>query len=204
MTTCWSCGEAPGPNAFCDRCGKVQPPRGEDHFALLGLTPAFTVDADDLERRYRELQRKLHPDRFALKSAPERRASLERATDINEAYRTLKDPGRRAAYLLTLRGLVLPAEGSPEARKADPDLLMEVLELRESLDDAKRAHDLARVETLARSVRARRDETLGEIERVLGGDASDAAATRSVVPILDRLRYFTRFLDEVTAIEEAT
>jgi molecular chaperone HscB len=203
MTTCWSCGEAPGPNAFCDRCGKVQPPRGEDHFALLGLPRAFALDLGELEQRYRDLQRKLHPDRFALKTAPERRASLERATNVNEAYRTLQDPGRRAQYLLGLRGVTTPAEGSPESRKADPELLMEVLELRESLDDARRSRDLTQVGRLAEGVRARRDAALGEIERALDADTA-VTAPEAVVPILDRLRYFTRFLDEVTAIEEAT
>jgi len=197
MNTCWSCGESPGPTAFCERCGKVQPPRGEDAFAILGLPREFALDAAVLEQRTRDLQRRLHPDRFALKSAEERRASLARATDVNEAYRTLKDPARRAAYLLGLRGVALPAESTREGRAADPELLMEVLELRESLDDAKRAKDLARVEELARGVRARRDAALDEIARALAADASAA-----VVPMLDRLRYFTRFLEEVVAIEE--
>jgi molecular chaperone HscB len=199
MTTCWSCGEAPGQSAFCQGCGKVQPPRGEDHFALLGLPRAFALEAAELERRYRDGQRKLHPDRFALKSAEERRASLSRATDLNEAYRTLQDPARRAAYLLALRGVALPTDGRRKTRPAEPEFLMEVLDLRESLDEAKREKDLARVEALALDVRARRDSTLGEIERALGGDTAGEA----VLPMLDRLKYFTRFLDEVTAIEEA-
>src|SRR5687767_12186297 len=107
MASCWSCGQDPGPDAFCAACGKVQPARGEDPFATLGLPRSFAVDADALERRYRALQRKLHPDRFALKPAAERRASLERATAVNEAYRVVKDPVRRAEALLALAGVAL-------------------------------------------------------------------------------------------------
>lgn len=200
MTTCWSCAEAPGQSAFCERCGKVQPPRGEDYFAVLGLPRTFELDAAELERHYRDLQRRLHPDRFARKTAEERRASLLRATDVNEAYRTLKDPAQRAAYLLELRGVTLPPEGRQQTRPAEPEFLMEILDLREALDEAKRAKDHARVEALARGVRARRDAALAEIGRALGAQI----VTTAVAPLLDQLKYFTRFLDDVTAFEEAT
>ena len=74
-----------------------------------------------------------------------------------------------------------------------------MMELREALDGAKRARDMAGVEALARGVRARRDATLAAVEKALAADASPDV----VVPMLDSLRYFGRFLDEVTAIEEA-
>lgn len=200
MTTCWSCGEAPGADAFCERCGKVQPPRGEDAFAILGLPRTFAIDDQDLEQRYRDLQKKLHPDKFAAKSREERRASLERATSANEAYRVLRDPVRRAEALLRLAGVVLPTtDGGANAasRAVDPELLMEMLDAREALDHAKRAGDSARVEALAKGIRAQRDETLAQI-----GSAIDAGAGDTAVPLVYKLRYFARFLDEVTAIEE--
>ena len=75
-----------------------------DHFETLGLPRRFAVDLPDLERRFREQSREVHPDRFATASPPERRAALERSTALNDAYRTLKDPLRRATYFLELRG----------------------------------------------------------------------------------------------------
>ena len=77
----------------------------QDHFELFGLPARFAVDAAALEARYRELQREVHPDRFAAAPEIERRASMQLATRVNEAYQTLKSPLRRAVYILQLRGV---------------------------------------------------------------------------------------------------
>ena len=76
----------------------------QNHFELFGLPARFGVDAATLEARYRELQREVHPDRFAAAPQPERRVSMQLATRVNEAYQTLKSPLRRAVYILRLRG----------------------------------------------------------------------------------------------------
>ncbi|TMB36431.1 MAG: Fe-S protein assembly co-chaperone HscB, partial [Deltaproteobacteria bacterium] len=107
--TCWSCGADRAPaDALCPSCAKVQPPaagNAPDKFAVLGLPRGFELEARQLDERFRTLSRKLHPDRFARATARERRFSLEQTTLLNDAYRTLQDPARRAEHLLELRGV---------------------------------------------------------------------------------------------------
>src|SRR5690348_7830104 len=101
--TCWSCAkEVAAVDPFCSACGKVQPPPAgvqPDKFAVLGFAPSFDAP-QGLDDRYRALSRKLHPDRFARAGAQERRYSLEQTTRLNDAYKILKDPVRRAEHLL--------------------------------------------------------------------------------------------------------
>ncbi|MCC6874723.1 MAG: Fe-S protein assembly co-chaperone HscB [Sandaracinaceae bacterium] len=159
-------------------------------FETLGLPARFDLDPARVERQYRELQKALHPDRYAQASASERRRALGKAVEVNEAYRVLRDDVARAEALLALRGVGSRQEG------ADPELLMEVIELREALADARRARDAGEVERLAERVRAERASVLGELSAALDGDAARAIA------LVSRLRYYRRFLEEVAAIED--
>ncbi len=109
---------------------------GKNHFELFGLPVTFDVDVDDLAARYREMQRSVHPDRFANASDQDRRLSLQMTALINEAFQTLKDPVRRGRYLLGLRGVDL---GDETDTSMDPVFLMEQMELREQLDEVKQA-----------------------------------------------------------------
>ncbi|MGV6827242.1 MAG: co-chaperone HscB [bacterium] len=110
----------------------------ENYYQLFGLPVGFIVDSDQLASRYRELSKVVHPDRFANASDQERRISLEQTTRINEAFQTLKDPVRRAQYLLTLNGIEMQAE---QETTRDTSFLMEQLELREALEQAPNAED---------------------------------------------------------------
>ena len=102
----------------------------QDHFALFGLPRRFAMDADLLDRKYRELQREVHPDRFATAGDAEKRLSVQRAAHLNDAYITLKTPLRRARYLLELSGV----DAGVETDTAMPrDFLMEQMEWREAL-----------------------------------------------------------------------
>src|SRR3954469_16609734 len=131
--TCWSCGGAAATDAICPSCGKVQPPPAAgappDRFATLGFAPSFDQPAG-LDEKFRALSRKLHPDRFARATPQERRYSLEQTTLLNEAYKTLQDPVRRAEHLLALRGI----KGDP---KMSPEFLEQTMEDREKLMEAK-------------------------------------------------------------------
>lgn len=132
---CWSCkGPVSTRALFCSVCGAVQGPGPVDHYARLGMMPTFDVDLDRLEQQYFGFQRRLHPDRFAAKSAKERALSQSQATSLNEAYETLKDPLKRAAYLLEMQGhkVDLTACGTI----SDPQLLMEQMEKREAIAEA--------------------------------------------------------------------
>src|SRR5688572_10972062 len=104
---CWSCErstDAAAPASappLCPHCGAIQPPdRSADLFAVLGLRRRFALDLAAAEAAFKERSRQLHPDRFAKADPRARRASLGRTVQLNEAWRTLRDPVRRAEYLL--------------------------------------------------------------------------------------------------------
>jgi len=172
---------------ICPACGKLQPPppagAGSDKFATLGFDPSFD-EPDGLDERFRALSRKLHPDRFARATAQERRYSLEQTTRLNEAYKTLKDPVRRAEHLLQLRGI----KGDP---RMSPEFLEQTMDDREKLLEAKLSGQP--LDALAAGVREKRDQTLREVRHLVenGGDLSHAAE------LLARMRYYARYLDEV-------
>jgi molecular chaperone HscB len=135
--TCWNCSGATGGAHFCPACGKIQPlPRGADFFAFFGLPQKLTIDLADLEQRFHSLSWKLHPDNFMRASEDERQLSLDRSSQLNDAYRTLRDPVARVEYLLGLAGM--RREGQKK-QQAPAELLEEVFELNESLDELRDA-----------------------------------------------------------------
>jgi molecular chaperone HscB len=106
----------------------------QSHFDLFGLAAAYALEPEALERSYREIQSRVHPDRFAHAGEAERRASLQWTTRVNEAYRTLKDPVQRARHLLELHGVDVAFETNTAM---PPDFLMQQMELREALEEAR-------------------------------------------------------------------
>jgi molecular chaperone HscB len=170
-----------------------------DAFDVLGLAPALELDPSALEQRYRDLQRALHPDKFVHASSSERRESLSRAVSVNEAYRLLKDELKRAELLFQrLTG------SKADGQTADPELLMEVMDLREELAAARKCRDGARGHTLASEVRGREQmarEELRSAYALLAVGASPAAQAKAA-HALGRLRYYRRFQDEAAALED--
>ena len=162
---CWSCRAAVAPgDPFCPGCGTVQPPGEIDHFQRLGLGAEFALDPAELDRRYFALQRRLHPDRFVAKTARERAISQSQAASLNEAYETLKDPLERAQYLLRRQGVEIdPGDG---ATIKDPALLMEAMEMREALAEAR---DTAAVAALAARAEAEAKRTLAAVSAAFAG-----------------------------------
>jgi len=138
LQVCRECGGgAPIDAHFCPQCTKILSlGRHGDYFSFLGLPRKLNVDPAELERRLRDLSRQFHPDYFYNASPGERRASLERSSYLNDAYRTLKNPVARVEYLLEIEGLA--AKGPQEASKAVPAaLLEEVFALNEELDEIR-------------------------------------------------------------------
>jgi len=196
---CWSCERDAGAALACATCGALQPPDpGADHFTVLGVPRRHDLDVAELEAHYKDLSRKVHPDRFAKADPRARRASLQRTVQLNEAWRTLKDPVRRAEALLALAGVPVAADGDGAV---PPALLMEILELREELGEARVAGDDAKVQRMAATMRARVDDAMKGIAAGLA--AGTPEALRNVARLLVALRYDRRFLDEVAAHEEA-
>lgn len=207
MPVCWSCSQPAGDDAFCANCGVIQPARPKDHFAVLGIERRFRLDETELEKRYRDLSRKLHPDKFARAPARERRFSLEQSTRLNEAYKTLRDRVKRAEYILTLEGFELASEeGSEASRKLPPEFFEEVMEDREALAEAKEADAAdggSRVSELATRIENRRRESIESVERAFASweDGAGQEALAPAVTELAKLRYYARFLDEVEGRE---
>lgn len=174
------------------------------YFELLGLPQRYALNLEELEGRYREASRHWHPDRFSRAPASERAAVLQRATDLNQAYRTLKSVSRRAEYLLKLRGVDLASEEPGKQPAMPPEFLGEIMELREELMDGRAERDSGRLRRLRGTIDARMD-ALGQdvaagFVRLEGGDGS---ATAGLVTALLAQRYFQRFLDEIAAYEDA-
>ncbi|MBK9264711.1 MAG: Fe-S protein assembly co-chaperone HscB [Polyangiaceae bacterium] len=167
-----------------------------DPFETMGVEPRFDIDPDKLAERHRDLSRALHPDRYAGAPAAERRLALGRAIEVNDAYRVLKDPVRRAEALLRRAGVPVGETAEPKPSQA---LLMEMMEQREELADARRSKDLGAVHKLALAVRERERDVLAKLGRALAADGSEVSAA---LPHLGELRYLRRFLEEVSAIEE--
>jgi molecular chaperone HscB len=179
------------------------------YFDLFSLPVRFALDLSVLEQRYRELSQRWHPDRHGRAPAAERAAVLQRATDLNEAYRTLKNEGKRAEYLLKLSGIDIGAETPDRRVQADPAFLAEIMELREALDEARRDRDHDQVQALDQDVRGRMAALLQRIksgfERLESGDqGQDKKETLSGLSRdLVARRYYQRFRDEIDAYEEA-
>jgi molecular chaperone HscB len=165
----------------------------DDPFAVLGLERQFDVDLKAAEKNHRELSRALHPDRYASAGPSEKREALSRAVEVNEAWRVVRDPIRRAEALFRLAGVTAEP-------KASPALLMEMMERREMLETAKAARDLVAVHRLADAVEQRANRTEAALadafRTATNGSLAEHAGT------LGELRFYRRFLEEVSAIED--
>jgi molecular chaperone HscB len=188
--SCWSCkaDDVPEGTVFCPSCRKIQPVgRNEDHFSLLGIAREFALDLPDLERRFRDLSRVLHPDRFARAEPRERRLSLERATRLNDAFRALRDWRQRAAYLLRLSGTDVFAEGRTYA---DPDFLEEQLEWREHLALASADGDAGRLGAIAADARGRLARLEDEVAVRFADERWYSDLNVDIARRLSRARYY--------------
>jgi molecular chaperone HscB len=167
---CRSCNTSvPVDEHFCPNCSRIQSlGRHGDYFAFLGLPRRLVLDAQELDRRFRELSRKFHPDFYYNATPAERLASLERSSYLNDAYRALKQPVSRIEHLLTIEGLPAgkPDDPSTGAGKVPPGLLEEVFALNEELDGIRDLREsgadaatlAARLATARQPIEARRDE----------------------------------------------
>jgi molecular chaperone HscB len=177
IATCWSCGAAADGGHFCPKCGAVQRlPRDTDHFRFFGLPRKLWIEMVELETRFHQLSWKLHPDNFVRAKAEERELSLERSSQLNDAYRVLRDPVARVEYLLALEGM--RKEGATK-QQAPPELLEEVFELNESLDELREARTAQQASDHTAGLRKRlEDAARGFEERLADVDAQLMAAAK--------------------------
>ena len=174
---CKHCGtNAPVDVHFCPRCEKILSlGRHGDYFAFFGLPRRLAIDAEELEQRFRALSRQFHPDYYYNATTAERLASLERASYLNDAFRTLRDPIARIEYLLGIEGLE-PKESRESSAQVPPGLLEEVFELNEELEaiQESRLGGAPAAEVAARIAEARKpvDAKLADHDRRLAALAA--------------------------------
>jgi len=132
MSSCWNCHlESFDPN-FCSHCGKIQPLiEDTDYFEFLGFKELLNVNRDELEKKFYNLSKKFHPDFYQNGTEKEREYSLDKASYLNRAYSTLKDPFSRAKYMLEL---LWGDRAEKERKNIPPELLMEIMDLHEMID----------------------------------------------------------------------
>jgi molecular chaperone HscB len=161
-------------------------------FELFGLPEQFAQDAARIDARWKELQREAHPDRFAAQGAAAQRIAMQWSVRISEAYKRLKDPLKRAAYLCELRGAAVDAENNTAM---PAEFLVEQMEWRESLEEAGSIEGVERLEE--KLVHARR-EALQRIEGFLDRDNDAKAAAQQVRALM----FIERFGEDVQARAE--
>jgi len=164
---CRNCGAgAPVDEHFCPQCSRILAlGRHGDYFTFFGLPRKLDIDLLDLERRFRELSRKFHPDYFYNASPAERLASLERSSYLNDAYRALRNSVSRIEHLLAIEGLPAPKSEDGSSR-VPPSLLEEVFALNEELDEIRELRESegpserlrTRLEQARQPIDNRRDE----------------------------------------------
>lgn len=179
-----------------------------DYYEVFGLPRAYHLSAAELETRYLALQMQTHPDRFAKALPRERLEAMVRNTELNDAYKVLKNDIRRAEYLLKLEGIDIGDEkpqsttGATKQLVVDPRLLMEVMELREALSDARSDGKEAEVAALAHDVEGRQKAAMAIVdEGFTAYEAGDKGRLDAIARALVSLRYYQRFMDEVSGKE---
>ena len=158
-------------------------------FELFGLPERFEQDRLAIDARWKELQREAHPDRFAAQGAAAQRVAMQWSVRINEAYQRLKEPLKRAAYVCELRGAPINAENNTAM---PAQFLMEQMEWREALDEARSEADL---DALGAQLNQARDQALRRIGKLLDEENDAAGAAQQVRALM----FIERFGRDVEA-----
>jgi len=209
---CWSCGDMRAEH-FCGECGHVQPALPTDFFSFFGLPRLLELDEDQLEAEFYKLSRKLHPDVYSRASEREQQWSLEKTSQLNDAYRTLKDPISRTEYLLMLQGIQLEEQskiateqarafGVEKKQTVPAELLEEAFELNMLLEEAKQGgvDDDVRSQLVSTrdALNARMEAMQQELEAAWRRwDEGDASATDVMVDVLNRRSYLRNLLRDI-------
>jgi len=172
---CRTCGAgAPLDEHFCPNCSRILAlGRHGDYFSFLGLPRQLNIDPQELERNFRALSRKFHPDYYYNAPPAERLASLERSSYLNDAYRALRNQVSRIEHLLAIEGLP-PAKSEEGTAKVPPALLEEVFALNEELDEIREAREngadpaklRARLDAARQPIDRKRDEHEAQLQEL--------------------------------------
>ncbi|MDO9636120.1 MAG: Fe-S protein assembly co-chaperone HscB [Thiobacillus sp.] len=167
----------------------------QTHFELFGLPQAYALDRDKLDTAYRELQNTVHPDRFAAQPDAEQRVAMQWATQANEAYQTLKHAVSRGVYLLKLQGIdAFEASNT----KMAPAFLMQQMEWREAIDEARAGNSMAALDALTDDLRSAHRRIEAQLAELIDTAHDYAAASEAV----RQLRFMDKLIAEVGDVYE--
>ena len=166
-----------------------------NHFQLFDLPAHFRLDTDKLEAAYRKLQNEVHPDRFAAAGETEKRLSMQWATRVNEAFQTLKKPLARGTYLLHLHGIEAFSE---KHTSFPPAFLMQQMEWREAIGDARRTRDIDALDKLARELRAEAKR----MEEQLAAELDDSKDYEAAAVTARKLKFMHKLIEEIGDAQE--
>ena len=170
-----------------------------NHFQLFELPVSFAIDIPQLTARYRDLQRAVHPDRFANASDQDRRLSMQRTAQLNEAYQVLKHPLSRARYMLELQGVDFNNERDIQQ---DPMFLMEQMELREALENIESdIEPLLKISEIMQSIDEREKQLFAEIQSVLKTNSEQGQ--KAAKAVVHKLQFMQKLRQEADDKEAA-
>ncbi len=193
---CPHCGAARSSLIVCDECGSLCPaPSTATCFDLFALTPQFVLDDTALHKTYRNLTRRVHPDRFGGATSDVRDLATRLSARVNEAYGVLGDPLRRADHLLTLAG----GPSAAEVRDVPGNLLAEVMTLREEIDQARSDDDTEAIDRHRDAINERRKNGLEDLAKLADRlDACDEDERGEFRKRLNSIKYFDNLLAQLT------
>ncbi|KAL0555254.1 hypothetical protein IC582_009195 [Cucumis melo] len=187
---CWNCGAvAPSSVVFlvCDSCRSIQPvDQSVDYFQIFGLEKEYEIGDVNLESKYKDWQKKLHPDLVHSKSDREREYAAEQSARVIDAYRTLSKPLSRAIYILKLEGVDVDEEDTI----SEPELLNEIMEIREAVEDASGSRELNQIQSQMQEKLNHWSNTFAKALR--NRNFNDAVSS------IQRMTYYERVKEEIT------
>ncbi|XP_028168640.1 iron-sulfur cluster co-chaperone protein HscB [Ostrinia furnacalis] len=187
---CWSCGKEVKfvSNLFCGTCNALQHPNSHDnYFQLLGVKETYDQDETELAKRYKDLQKYLHPDKFATRDKKEQEISAEYSSLVNEAYNTLLEPLARGIYMLKLRGKEIP-----ENTEVDKGFLMEIMEKNEEVENADTEEEIMKLNKENKKV-------IKDLQKQLSTAFFDGDLKR-VTKLLSIMKYYTSIDNQIQAV----
>ncbi|MFQ6623138.1 hypothetical protein Gotur_002012 [Gossypium turneri] len=186
---CWNCvADKTGttPFLYCDSCRSIQPvDLSIDYFQIFGLEKKYEIEVDGLEGKYKDWQKKLHPDLVHSKSEKERGYAAEQSARVIDAYRTLSKPLSRAIYILRLEGV----DVDEEQTVSDPELLTEIMEIREAVEEAPDSQALNQIQS-------KMEEKLEESSNSFV-NAYQSRNFDEAVACIQRMTYYQRASEEI-------
>ncbi|CAG5047741.1 unnamed protein product [Parnassius apollo] len=191
FVSCWSCGKNINnlsAHLFCSNCNAVQPPEAkENYFKIMGIHETYDLDENDLAKKFKELQKQLHPDKFANKNKEEQEISEIYSSLVNEAYKTLLEPLSRGIYMLHLRGKEIP-----ENTEIDQQFLMMIMEKNEEVENAETEEEIMKLNKENKAI-------IKELQKKLSKAFFDGDL-KIVTKLLSQMKYYTSIDNQIQTV----